>query len=83
MIYTNILSLKKELSKTMETVAKFDEQVIVATKRGNVVIISEKEYNSLKETLHLCSQRQLTENIKLGEKEKVEKMKPYSQNEQW
>lgn len=43
----NILGFRKNLSSYLESVIDFDECITITTKKGNAVIISEKEYKSM------------------------------------
>lgn len=80
---TNITILRKNLYKQVDSVIKYDEPITITTKSGNAVLISEKEYNNLMETLYLTSNKKLVEEIKKGEKEDISKMKEYDPKEKW
>ena len=56
MTTTNITALRRELYSTVENVAKFNEAVTVTSKSGNVVILSESDYNAMAETIYLMTQ---------------------------
>lgn len=79
----NISILRKNLFSSIENVIEYDDSITVSTKKGNAVIISEDEYNSMLETIYLVSQKGLVEKIKEGEKEDVSKMSIYNPNEEW
>ena len=51
--------------------------------KGNAVIISEEEYNAMRETIYITSQKGLLKRIKEGEKEDISSMKVYNPNEEW
>lgn len=70
--------LKKKLFDYLNAVIEFDDTVLVSTKNGNAVILSETEYNSILETLYIVSQKGLVERIKEGEKEDPSKMTTYN-----
>ena len=55
MVNTNATNFRKNLYGILEQTIKFNEPVNISTKDGNAVMISEDEYNSLMETLYLCS----------------------------
>lgn len=76
MITKNVLAFKKNM-KIVEKVV--DENIIVRikTKKGNAIIMSEKDYNSLTETVYLASQPSLFKKIKDGEKEDINEMETY------
>ena len=55
---TTYSDARQNLAKLMDRVVKNGEPVIVARKkRGSVVLVSLKEWNSMQETLHLFSTR--------------------------
>lgn len=83
MITTNISGLRKNIFKTMNNVVNFDDHICVTTKNGNVVILSETEYNGMLETIHLLSQKGFLERIKEGEKEDISKMSIYNPKSIW
>ena len=78
MTVTNISILRKNLFSFIDNVIKFNDSITVSTKNGNVVIISEAEYNAMLETIYLVSQKGLVEKIKEGEKEDISKMSTYN-----
>lgn len=65
---TNITLLRKNLYKQVDSVIKYDEPITITTKSGNAVLISEKEYNSLMETLYLTSKNLLRRSRKVKKK---------------
>ena len=79
----NILGFRKNLSSYLESVIDFDERITITTKKGNVVIISEKEYKSMLEIINPPFSRKLINQIKEGEKEDISKMKIYNPMEEW
>ena len=68
---------------SIDKVIEFNETITVNTKKGNAVIISEEEFNSMLETIYLVSQPGLLEKIKKGEKEDIDSMTTYDPNEEW
>ena len=83
MSITNATMLRKNLFSSLENVVEFNEPITVNTRKGNAVIISEEEYNSMLETIYLISQPGLVEKIKEGETEERSKMKAFNPNEEW
>lgn len=83
MSITNISLLRKNLFTSIENVIEYNDSVTVNTKKGNAVILSEEEYNAMRETIYLISQKGLAEKIKEGEKEDISSMKTYNPNEEW
>lgn len=83
MATTNVTELRKNLFNTLDSVIKFNEPVQVTTKNGNVVILSEEDYNALLETVYLMSQPGLVSKIKEGEKEKPSEMSRFKSDEEW
>ena len=80
---TNISALRKNLFSTIDNVIEYNDPVIVSTKKGNAVIVSESDYNAMIETLYLVSQKGLVDKIKEGEKEDIASMPTYNPNEEW
>ena len=66
MINTNITSFRKDIFNIIEQTIKFNEPVNVSTKDGNVVMMSEEDYNGLMETLYLSSIPEVKESIVEG-----------------
>lgn len=62
----NATNLRKNLFAILEQAVKYNEPVNISTKDGNAVIISEEDYNSLIETLYLCSIPGMREKIMKG-----------------
>ena len=80
---TNISVLRKDLFNSIDKVIEYNETITVNTKKGNAVIVSEEEYNSMLETIYLVSQPGLLEKIKKGEKEDIDSMTTYDPNKEW
>ena len=55
MYNTNVTSARANLYNLLEMAIDDSEIINISTKNGNAVIISEADYNSLLETLHLSS----------------------------
>ena len=83
MSITNISALRKNLFGSLETVVEYNDTITVNTKKGNAVIISEEEYNAMRETVFLASQPGLVQRIKEGENEDISSMPVYNPNEKW
>lgn len=79
----NGYSLRKNLLSYLESVIDFDERITITTKKGNVVIISEKEYKSMLEIINPSFRKNSIIQIKEGEKEDISKMKIYNPKEEW
>lgn len=67
MINMNATNLRKNLFSVLEQAVKFSEPVNVSTKDGNAIILNEKDYNSLMETLYVMSDPDIRERIKEAE----------------
>lgn len=66
MTNTNATNLRKNLFEYLNLAIDFNDIINVNTKKGNVVIISEEEYNSLVETLYLTSIPEMKERLTEG-----------------
>ena len=51
----NITNFRKDIFEYASQVVNYNDVINVTTKDGNVVVMSEEEYNGLMETLYLCS----------------------------
>lgn len=80
---TSISNFRKNLFTTIDGVIEFNEAVTISSKRGNAILVSEEEYNSMLETIYLTSQPGLVEKIKEGENESIDEMKEFDPDEEW
>lgn len=51
----NVTNFRKNIYGILEQTIRFNEPVNISTKEGNVVVMSEEDYNNLMETLYLSS----------------------------
>lgn len=63
MTNTNITNLRKNLFDYANACIKYNDIINVNTKEGNVIMLSEEEYNGIMETLYLCSITGMKESI--------------------
>lgn len=63
MIYLNINSARDKLYNLASSCIKYNDIVTISTKEGNVVLLSEDEYRSLIESLHLAGVKGVYEDI--------------------
>lgn len=59
----NATNLRKKLYELLKQTIKYNEPINVSTKDGNVIIISEEDYNGLIETLYLTSSSKMKEKL--------------------
>ena len=83
MTNTNITAFRKNVFGYVDQAVTYGDVINVSTKNGNAVIISEADYNSMLETLHLCSIPGMVDSIKAAEQEPLEDCVPYDPNEAW
>lgn len=69
----NVTNFRKNIFGTLSNTIKYNEPVNISTKDGNVVILSEEDYNGLMETVYLSSILGMKEKIIRGLKEPMEK----------
>ena len=72
MLNTNATNLRKNLFGYLNSTIDYNDVVNVNTKKGNVVILSEQDYNGLMETLYLTSIPGMKERLEEGLNAKVE-----------
>ena len=63
MINLNISKARDELYKLASSCLKYNDVVNINTKEGNVIMISEDDYNSLIESLYLAGIKGVYEDI--------------------
>lgn len=66
MTNTNITNFRKNLFDYANACLKYNDIVNINTKDGNIVMLSEEEYNGLMETLYLSSITGVKEDIIKG-----------------
>ena len=62
----NITNARKELYNLVEDVNLYSEPTLIVSKKGNAVLISESDWNSIQETIYLNSIPGIVESIKEG-----------------
>ncbi len=62
----NITNARAELFKLASSCIKYNNVININTKEGNVVMLSEEDYNNLIETLYLAGIPNLLESIAEG-----------------
>ena len=72
---TNITAARSELYKLASSCIKYNNVVNINTKEGNVIMISEEDYNSLIESLYLAGIPGMYESIEEGVKTPLEECK--------
>ena len=66
MMNINITNARAELFKLASSCIKYNNVININTKEGNVVMLSEEDYNNLVETLYLAGIPNLLESIVEG-----------------
>lgn len=72
MISTTAENFRDNLSEMIDKLIKSNEQLKVTTETGNVVVLSESDYNGIMETLRIYSNPQEKEKIIEGLNTKLE-----------
>lgn len=68
----SITQLRKNIFDIFNNVVETFEPVLVKTKKGNAVIMSQDDLDSLKETLYIMSDKKAYEDILEGINESIE-----------
>ena len=63
---------RTNLYNLIDRTKEFHEPIIISGKRNNAVLISEDDWNSIQETLYLCSIPGMRESILEASKESLE-----------
>ena len=74
----NITSARKELYSLVEAVNCDSVPVLITGKTGNAVLISEKDWNAIQETLYLNSIPGIAESLIQGKESSLEDCVNYS-----
>lgn len=74
----SISQLRRNIFDIFNNVVETFEPVLVKTKKGNAVIMSQDDLDSLKETLYIMSDKKAYEDILKGINESIEDCIEYS-----
>lgn len=72
----NITNARKDLYNLVENVSIYHDPTLIVGRKGNVVLISEDDWNAIQETLYLDSIPHMTESIIAGAEEPLENCVP-------
>lgn len=72
MLNINITNARSELYKLASSCIKYNNIVNINTKEGNVILMSEEDYNNLVESLYLAGIPGIYESIEEGVKTPIE-----------
>lgn len=73
MLHVNVTNFRKNIFGLLEQTVTYNEPVNVSTKSGNVVLLSEDDYNGLMETVYLMSIPGMKEKLVEGKNTPIEK----------
>lgn len=71
MTILNATEARSKLYTLIDETTKTHQPIVITGKRGNAVLVSEEDWNSIAETLHLLSVPGMRESIKEGMKEEL------------
>ena len=83
MSITNATALRKKLFRTIEEVINYNEPVTVTSKSGNVVMMSEADYNAMMETVYLMSNPAFMEGFNEAKKQDRSTFEKLNLDEEW
>ena len=72
MTILNVTEARSKLYKLIDETTETHEPIIITGKRGNAVLLSEGDWNAVKETLFLLAVPGMRESIKTGLTEQIE-----------
>ncbi len=72
MTILNATEARSKLYSLIDETASTHQPIIITGKRGNAVLLSEEDWNSISETLYLLSVPGVRESIKEGMNESIE-----------
>ena len=67
-----ISTARSNLFNIAQTAIETHEPVVITSKHGNVVLLSEEDFQAIQKTLHLQSIPDLVDEVKAGRKERKE-----------
>ena len=62
----NITKARKELYNLVENVNLYSEPILIVSKKGNAVLVSESDWNAMQETVYLNSIPGMVESMRTG-----------------
>jgi len=71
MTILNATEARSKLYTLIDEAMETHQPIVITGKRGNAVLVSEEDWNSIAETLHLLSVPGMRESIKEGMKEEL------------
>lgn len=77
----NITKARENIFSLVDEVGSTHEPITIISKKNNVILIDESDWNSLQETLYLQSIPGMVESIREGEKEPIDEC--IGENELW
>jgi len=72
MTIVNVTNARKNLYKIIESLHKLYEPVLITSKKGNAVLVSEDDWEDIQETLYLNQIPGMKESILKGKVEKLD-----------
>ena len=73
MTILNATEARSKLYNLIDETAVTHQPIVITGKRGNAVLVSEEDWNSISETLYLLSVPEMRESIKEGLNEHISK----------
>lgn len=62
----NVTNFRQNIFAMLENTVKYNEPLNVTTRDGNIVVLSEADYNALMETLRLLSSPEMRDKLTQG-----------------
>ena len=72
----NITKARKELYNLVENVNLYSEPILIVSKKGNAVLVSESDWNAMQETVYLNSIPGMVESMRTGLETSIEDCVP-------
>lgn len=79
MYNVNITNARNDFYNLVDMAINYSEPVNIVTKKGNAILISEDDYNSLMETLYLSSDPEYKKSLLQGMNTPIEECVPESE----
>ena len=83
MTNTNATNFRKNLFEFLNQAVLYNDVINVATKNGNVIVLSEEDYSSIMETIYLSTNQKTSKEILEALNEPLEEGTRYVPGEKW
>lgn len=59
----NVTNVRKDIYNLINEINEYNEPVLISAKKGNVIMLSQEEWEGIQETLYLLSNKKMKEKL--------------------